>query len=502
MRSYSKLQNGSDIRGTALSLAPDEAVDLTSQAAWDLTLAFAKWLSKTCDKPIPELRVAVGRDSRISGPELQNVVGDALFSAGVTVLDCGMASTPAMFMSCIFPEIGADGAVMITASHLPPSKNGFKYFTKNGGLDKSDIKDIVIRAEASESEVRDDISDYESFDLMSLYSAHLRSIIAGGLGCTEEEKPLSGMRIAVDAGNGAGGFFAKDVLELLGADCRGSRYLEPDGTFPNHASNPENRAAMEAICEAVLADGSDLGLIFDTDVDRAAAVDSKGRPISRNAIIALSAALIAEDHPGCTVVTDSITSNELHVFLEGLGLKHLRYQSGYRNVINKALALCWNGEDAELAIETSGHAALRENYFLDDGAYLAVKIVIKAAQLKKEGKGIESCIAALKEPLEAEEYRLPIKADDFSSYAGELLSSLEEAVRNGELPGMSLELPNYEGVRVNADAEHGNGWLLIRKSLHEPLLPLNIESGSEGGAAMIKAAIYSWLKKYPLVELI
>ncbi len=501
MKSYSALQNGSDIRGTASDML-GRAVDLDAQAAWDLSLAFGKWLAAKCGRPAFELSVAVGRDSRLSGPELQNTVGDALFSLGIKVLDCGLASTPAMFMSCVFPECSADGAVMITASHLPADRNGFKYFTKTGGLDRPDIAEIVRLAEEQETPLRDDISDFESFGLMELYCAHLRKVIADGLGADESEKPLAGMNIAVDAGGGAGGFYVSGVLELLGADCSGSIYLEPDGLFTGHVPNPESPQAMEAVCAAAKAAGADLGLIFDTDVDRAAAVGSNGKPIARNAAIALAAAIVADSHPGCTVVTDSVTSGHLREFLEDkLGLRQLRYQRGYRNVINKALALGWEGVDAQLAIETSGHAALRENYFLDDGAYLAAKIAVKAAQMKRLGKGVEDCIAELKEPAEAAEYRIPVKAEDFQSYADGVLSAVTAAVEAGELPGMKLELPNYEGVRVSADPEHGNGWFLIRKSLHEPLMPVNVESDSEGGAEMIKDALYGLLASFKGLEL-
>lgn len=100
----------------------------------------------------------------------------------------------------------------------------------------------------------------------------------------------------------------------------------------------------------------------------------------------MAAALIAKEYPGTTVVTDSITSDQLTEYLEQcLGLKHLRYKRGYRNVINKAMELNEHGIDSQLAIETSGHAAYKENYFLDDGAYLATKIVIKLAQIRNAG---------------------------------------------------------------------------------------------------------------------
>ena len=106
---------------------------------------------------------------------------------------------------------------------------------------------------------------------MNTYARHLREKIKREVG---GEAPLSGLKIVVDAGNGAGGFYADDILKPLGADISGSQFLEPDGNFPNHQPNPENKEAMASVCRAVRENGADLGIIFDTDVDRSSAVDA------------------------------------------------------------------------------------------------------------------------------------------------------------------------------------------------------------------------------------
>ena len=237
-------------------------------------------------------------------------------------------------------------------------------------------------------------------------------------------------------------------------------------------------------------------------MDRSAAVDEHGREIARNRIVALAAVLASEGHPGTTVVTDSITSTQLGSFLtKDLGLKHLRFKRGYKNVINKGLELNAYGIDCQLAIETSGHAAMKENWFLDDGAYLATRIVIKAAQLKKQGKGISCLLDGLKDPLEAKEFRFAITADNFAEYAQNVLDRVELVVNENGLPGASLELPNYEGVRVNFDKDHGAGWLLIRKSLHDPVMPMNVESDVQGGVERIYEEILPLLKGFPSLVL-
>lgn len=496
MSEYKKLQNGSDIRGVAVEGVANQPVNLTSTEAAYIAMGFTDWLAGGTNKGTSDLTIAIGRDPRISGPSLRDGLIAGFAKYGVNVYDCGLASTPAMFMSTIFTESECDGAIMITASHLPFNRNGFKFFTADGGLNKSDIKYILAKAQefADGAVTIDGEGQAEEFDIMTLYSAHLRQLIIDGTGLADA--PLKGMKICVDAGNGSGGFYATDVLEPLGADVSTSQFLEPDGTFPNHVPNPENADAMASISNKVINSDADFGIIFDTDVDRSAAVDSKGREVARNGIVAMAAALIADEHPGATVVTDSITSRQLTEFLEGkLGLKHLRYRRGYKNVINKAMDLCASGIDSPLAIETSGHAALKENYFLDDGAYLATKIVIKAARLAIEGLKIDSVIEDLQDPIEETEIRIPIKGEDFGAYGDGVLKDLKKAVEEAE--GLSLEEPNYEGVRINFP----EGWCLLRKSLHDPIMPMNIAADEEGGCAKIQSWMQDFLAGYDGLDL-
>lgn len=497
---YRKLQNGSDIRGIALDGIAGEKPNLTERETALLSAGYIFWLSEKTGLPAEKLTVAVGRDPRLSGEALKTAAVMTMEGLGVKVLDAGLASTPAMFMSTIFPKFDCDGAMMITASHLPWNRNGFKYFDKKGGLDKGDITAIIDWASANHDSTLTKGGAGIPCDLMDQYARHLRSLVIQG--ANMGDLPLAGLKIVVDAGNGAGGFYAADVLSPLGADISASQFLEPDGSFPNHMPNPEDKEAMESISRRVVDSHADFGIIFDTDVDRASAVDHLGREISRNGIVAMAAALVAENYPGTTVVTDSITSDQLHEFLEDkLGLKHLRFKRGYKNVINESVRLNENGIDSQLAIETSGHAALKENYFLDDGAYLATKIVIKAAQLHQAGKKLASIIEELEEPLEATEVRLPINCDDFAPYGDRLLEDLKVWVEKNKSRGVSLVIPNYEGVRVRFDKENGDGWFLIRKSLHDPILPLNIESNIEGGIRTIADMLRPFLSNYKCVDI-
>lgn len=502
---YRKLQNGSDIRGVAMEGVEGEPVNLGKEEAFRLTRGFVLWLWEKTGKKPQDLRISVGHDSRLTASVLKETITETLVHIGVKVFDCGLASTPAMFMSTIFDDYQCDGAIMITASHLPFNRNGFKYFDRDSGLNKSDIAEIITYAQ-SDNAIHNlklvstlDTNPLEKRDLIGTYSAYLREKIIAEVKHPENpQKPLSGLKIVVDAGNGAGGFYAARILEPLGADVSASQFLEPDGHFPNHQPNPENKEAMESICKKVLESEADFGLIFDTDVDRSSAVDGSGREISRNAIVAMAAALIAREHPGTTVVTDSITSDQLTVYLEQcLGLKHLRFKRGYKNVINKSIELNESGVDSQLAIETSGHAAYKENYFLDDGAYLATKIVIKAAQLKLQGVGIGVLLESLEEPKEALEVRFPINGGEFGQYADQVLEGLSKWAEEQNEAGRAVTevTPNYEGVRLNFQLPEVKGWCLLRKSLHDPILPLNVEV-TEGSCQDILEMIKEFLSNY------
>ena len=482
---YKKLQNGSDIRGVALEGIEGQHVNLTEQACRDIGRGFALWLKNTLGKD--QLRVAVGRDSRLSGETLCGWLCGAMCEQGIQVTDIGLASTPAMFMSTVTGENPYDASVMITASHLPFNRNGFKFFIARGGLEKQDIAAILANAAGDETTGLAPVQ-LQKGEFMDDYAAILVNKVRAATG---SEKPLEGFRIVVDAGNGAGGFYVEKVLQPLGADTTGSQFLEPDGSFPNHIPNPEDKEAMEAITKAVADNKADFGIIFDTDVDRAGAVLSDGSELNRNRIIAMLTAILTREYPGTTIVTDSITSTGLAAFIEKLGGVHHRFKRGYRNVINEAIRLNEAGQDCQLAMETSGHGAFKENYFLDDGAYIITKLLIELARGKKEGYKLESLIADLAEPAESKEFRFNILQEDFKPYGLEVLDKLQAYAAQQE--GWTIAPNNFEGVRVNLDEVHGNGWFLLRMSLHDPLMPLNIESDSVGGVLTIAKELASFL---------
>ncbi|MDL2218718.1 phosphomannomutase/phosphoglucomutase, partial [Ruminococcaceae bacterium OttesenSCG-928-O06] len=140
------LQNGSDIRGVALATEGGPAVRLTPEAANTIAAAFGIWLEKRTGKPADALCVGVGHDSRLTAQTLKQAIIEGLSARGVHMVDCGLASSPAMFMGTIFKETKFDGSIMITASHLPKNRNGMKFFVAEGGLDAEDITEILQTA--------------------------------------------------------------------------------------------------------------------------------------------------------------------------------------------------------------------------------------------------------------------------------------------------------------------------------------------------------------------
>lgn len=495
---YKQFKSGTDIRGVASEGVEGQPVNLTDDVVVRMADGFVLWLSKKVSKAPETLTISIGRDSRISGPHIVSICSERFKRCGATVLDCSLASTPSMFMTTV--DLGCDGALQITASHHPFNRNGLKFFTREGGLEGSDIEEILEYAQNGESPAENSCGEIRKVDYMTDYAKGLCKKIKKEVNAEDYDHPLKGFKIVVDAGNGAGGFYADKVLSVLGADTTGSRYLEPDGMFPNHIPNPEDATAMASICEAVKEANADLGVIFDTDVDRGGAVDNKGNEINRNRLVAVAAAIALEGNEGGTVVTDSITSSGLKEFIEDtLGGQHYRYRRGYKNVIDKALELNAQGINCPLAIETSGHAAMKENYFLDDGAYLCTKIIIKAAQMRKEGKELDELTAALKEPVESKEVRFKILESDFKACGEKIIGDLTAYAMAHD--GWNVANDNREGIRVSFDKDNGDGWFLLRLSVHDPIMPLNIESDSVGGVDIIYNKLNEFLKTTSGLEL-
>jgi len=482
---YLALRNGNRILGDAVS-RPEGTANLNKDIAGRIGYAFALWLAERLETSPDRVTIAVGRDPRVSSGDLALGVMQGVTSADCDALDCGISTTPAVFALAAGPD-PCDGAVMITASHHPWYKNGIKFTAKDGGLDAEDVEVILKSAASAALPMR----LVRQADALEPYQARLADMIRTQLE-DDAKMPLLGLHVVVDAGNGSGGFFA-DFLENLGAYVDGSIGLAPDGLFPGHAPNPRDPEALRALSDAVLANEADMGLLFDVDCERVAIVDQDGKIIERNRLIALIAAIVLEERPGATIVTDSVTSSGVARFISEWGGVHYRYKRGHRNVIDEAIRLNEEGIDCPLAIETSGHAAMRENYFLDDGAFLATRILCETMKRKREGLTLSSLIEELDEPVERVELRLSVTDPD----AKEAGQSVIETVLSHTLddPNWFLAPDNREGMRISFDLDGGvdNAWFLLRLSIQDPVMPLYAESDVPGGIARIFRPLYELL---------
>ena len=194
-------------------------------------------------------------------------------------------------------------------------------------------------------------------------------------------------------------------------------------------------------------------------------------------------------------------SSGLKYFIEERGGHHYRYKRGYRNVIDEAIRLNGTGISCPLAIETSGHAALRENHFLDDGMYLVTVLIAKAMEMKHRGLGLGSLIADLKEPAESQEIRLTIQAEDFHAKGNEAIQMVTEYAEKTD--AWHIAPDNREGIRIGFDlgGAPDSGWFLLRLSVHDPVLPLNAESDVPGGIVEMLRALYQVLRNIQGVDL-
>jgi phosphomannomutase len=399
---------------------------------------------------------------------------------------------------------------------LPSDRNGFKFFTQQqGGFTKSQIQRLIHKAQ-DHAQVWFDLGILpptsgsngvvcsELVHWMPTYERQLHQALRQQLGDSDGSSslPLEGLSIVLNAGNGSGGFFC-NVLRELGAHVDGSIHITPNGEFPNGIPNPEYNAMIQETIQACEAAHADLGILLDTDADRCGMVAPRTyqqhadnsytptnyEPLNRNRLIAMMGVIYARQAPGCAIVTDSVTSTGLSQFLENdLGLIHIRYLRGYANVIQKAQQLNEEGIfNAQVAIETSGHCAVKENGFLDDGTFTAVKILGLLAQERQtqthsfKNHSLLDLIASLKELAEVVEFRLKSYDGSVDNMFGLFdFVALEIEAICDEHDSWTIDADNLEGIRVSTGSD--GGYFLLRKSLHDPILCLQVEANTKDDA--------------------
>jgi phosphomannomutase len=539
---------------------PHPAATLASNYAGFAAKSPVNVVEEAVAPPEPFLTVAVGCDPRPHGPRLADALCRGLEDRGraaaqqnesarirTVFVSPQHATTPACAYFCSSAAAGtedrpnlADAAVMVTASHLPVDRNGFKVFRTNVCDNDAECllqgpQTVLTTAAFVHEWARRTARHVSSLytgglmippssgpgtvyttgghvpTYMNEYAEHLKRAVYRELSIPSDTvgaQPLAGLKIVLNAGYGSGGFF-QQVLEDLGADTTGSIGCDAaqdfDQPFPLGVPNPEYPPMIEATMKACKSVQADLGIMLDTDADRCGfvvpSVTGGGyEPLNRNRLIALLGVVMSRQYTaeGCTVVTDSVTSEGLTVFLQDcLGLQHHRYLKGYANVIGKARELTEAGAcNAALAIETSGHCAFRENGYMDDGTYTAVKVVsLLATEQSKMNQRVEDVSSSLLLDLikdmpeldEIHELRMTVfdgSLETMRSIFDRVCQVVGDAC--GEVPTWAVDQENLEGIRVRVrntgeqsayDIAPGS-FFMLRPSLHDPIISLQVEGSS------------------------
>lgn len=514
--------NGFDLRGiyideTNSSNCNNQIPYLTNELAFYIGIGFGEYIRKQVLDNSKEIHIGVGRDPRSSGLVLSNYLCAGLEYAcnRIKAYDCGLCTTPSMYISCSKELLSNlydntkysypwpfDGAISITASHLPSEWNGMKFFTCNHptNIGEEGIQAIiknVKKLKESNINILNKVKIRKVYPFLTIYSKYLQFTILKLLN-SKSMNPLNGIKICVNAGNGAGGFLASTLSEL-GADVSSSINLEPDGTFPIHIPNPEDKIAMSTTLNQVIETHADIGICLDCDADRVGLIDGISKTIiNRNKLVALVAtAAVIQDSSlvqeingsKFTIVTDSATSNGITRYIESkLQGNHLRFKKGYRFVIEKGKSI----PSCLVAVECSGHGGWKSNNWVDDGCYTAIRLVTYFIQQHQQNvsiKSLDSLISEYEEPIESREFRIKVinnQRQTIQMIENIVIEKLKFISKN--IIDWSIEPINYEGIRINFN--HKSGWFMLRRSLHEPILSLHIESELPHGIlALVKVLV-------------
>ena len=415
-----------DVRG----VVPD---DLDPDVARRIGAAFASWSGAR--------RIAVGRDCRLSSPDLSAALVEGIASVGADVADVGLASTDLLYFASGHLDVPG---VMLTASHNPKQWNGMKFCLSGArpvGQDTglAAVRDLAA-ADGAPRAARP--GTVERVDLLGAYVDHVLSFI--------DVAAIRPLTVVADTANGMGGLVLPAVAERLPIRLV-HLYPELDGSFPNHPADPldpENQRDLQA---AVLEHGADLGLAFDGDADRVFVVDERAEGVSGSEVTALVARAMLASHPGATIVHNVITSWTVPEVIRECGGRAVRTRVGH-SYIKQVMA----ETDAVFGGEHSGHYYFRDNYRADSGLIAAVVVL---AERSRGDAPLSSVLAPFRRYVASGEINSRV-ADQAA--ATERVAAALAGGREDRLDGLTVEFDDW--------------WCNVRPSNTEPLLRLNVEA--------------------------
>jgi phosphomannomutase/phosphoglucomutase len=386
-------------------------------------------------------RICVGRDGRLSGPELAAALSEGIMAAGCDVIDIGMVPTPVLYFATHY--LGTQSGVMVTGSHNPPEYNGLKMVVGGETLSGEAIQRLRRRIET------DDLATGSgTLRAMDMDDAYVERIVSD----VRLSRP---MNVIVDCGNGVAGKIAPRLLRALGCELT-ELYCEVDGRFPNHHPDPSQPDNLRDLVAALGAGQADVGLAFDGDGDRLGVVSPDGNIIYPDRQLILFARDVLARHPGAEIIYDVKCSRTLPEEITAAGGKATMWKTGHSFIKAKL-----KESGAALAGEMSGHIFFKERWYgFDDGLYSAARLL---ELLSRESRSPGEVFAALPDTVNTPE--LHIKMDE-----GEHFKLVEELIEHARFSGARLS--TIDGLRVDFD----DGFGLVRPSNTTPVVVLRFEA--------------------------
>ena len=395
-------------------------------------------------------RLVVGRDCRLSSPEWQARLMEALVACGCQVMDIGMCPTPVLYFAVRHLE--AEGGIMVTASHNPPEFNGFKICNGYQTIFGEEIQELLRPVQQG-----DFIAGAGSREVQEIIPAY-QDYLAQNLNIS---RPL---RMGLDAGHGTAGAVALPLFRRLGCEVW-PLYCEPDGRFPAHEPDPTIEANLEDLKALVLEQRLDFGVAYDGDGDRLGVIGPQGEVIWGDQLLVLFSRAVLQDHPGATIIGEVKCSQRLYDDVARHGGRPLMWKTGHSLIKQKMLE-----EGALLAGEMSGHLFFADRYFgYDDAIYATGRLLELLARTKKS---LTDLLADLPPACITPE----IRRDCPDRLKFQVVESVKARLK-GQYPIIEVD-----GVRFL----HSEGWGLVRASNTQPALVLRFEATSKAALQEIK----------------
>jgi phosphomannomutase len=410
--------------------------------------------------------VAVGRDGRLSGPALSAALIRGLVSAGVRVIDIGLATTPMLYFAA---HTLCQSGIQVTGSHNPKDYNGFKMVLAGRAIYGDEIQALRYIMEKETWQLRAG-GGISSRDVLSDYTQRI-------VGDIRLARP---MKIVIDSGNGVAGASAPEIFRALGCDVV-ALFSEVDGEFPNHHPDPSKPENLQDLVRALQSTGAELGLAFDGDGDRLGIVTADGQNIYPDRQMQLFAQDVLSRVPGGTILFDVKCSQRLAPAIQAAGGKPLMYKTGHSLIKAKMKAIEAEGGQAPLGGEMSGHIFFKERWYgFDDGTYAGARLL----EIVSQAPDANVVLNALPTSFSTPELNVACAEGEPHSVTHALQQLVSTAFK------APAAVSDIDGLRV----DWPDGFGLIRASNTTPVLVLRFEGQTQAALQRIEAEMLALLR--------